>query len=86
MRFNYMKDIVLDDGIPTKFISYILELYFIYYGFSKFINEQVQLVHIREPLVAIFTHGTGHAILGGSTPVAAEKHQELLTSERRKME
>jgi hypothetical protein len=28
-RFDYMKDVVLDERIPTKFISYISELYFI---------------------------------------------------------
>jgi hypothetical protein len=27
-RIAYIKDVVLCDGIPTKFISYILELYF----------------------------------------------------------
>jgi hypothetical protein len=83
MRFDCMKDVVLDDGIPAKFISYISELYFLCYGFSKFMNEQVQLVHIREPLAASFMHGAGHAALGGSTPVAAEKHRELLTRGRK---
>jgi hypothetical protein len=28
-RFDYMKDVVLDEGIPIKFISYISQLYFI---------------------------------------------------------
>jgi hypothetical protein len=59
MRFDCMKDVVLDNGIPSKFISYISELYFLCYGFSKFMNEQVQVVHIREPLAASFTHGAG---------------------------
>jgi hypothetical protein len=36
-RFDYMKDVVLDEGIPTKFTSYFSELYFISYGFSNFI-------------------------------------------------
>jgi hypothetical protein len=81
-----MKDVILYEGILAKFILYISELYFICYGFSIFMNEQVQLVHIREPLAASFMHGAGHAALGGSTPVAVERHQELLTSRRRKME
>jgi hypothetical protein len=54
-----MKDVILYEGILAKFILYISELYFICYGFSKFMNEQVQLVHIREPLAASFTHGAG---------------------------
>jgi hypothetical protein len=81
-----MKDVILYEGILAKFILYIFELYFICYGFSIFMNEQVQLVRIRELLAASFTHGAGHAALGGSTPVAVERHQELLTSWRRKME
>jgi hypothetical protein len=81
-----MKDVILYEGILAKFILYISELYFIFYGFSIFMNEQVQLVHIREPLAASFTHGAWHAALGGSTLVAVERHQELLTNRRRKME
>jgi hypothetical protein len=42
-RFDYMKDVDLDEGISTKFISYYLEQYFIYYGFLKFMKRQVQL-------------------------------------------
>jgi hypothetical protein len=38
----YMKDVVLYEGISTKFILYFLELYFILYGFSKFMNQQIQ--------------------------------------------
>jgi hypothetical protein len=60
-----MKDVILYEGILAKFILYISELYFICYGFSIFMNEQVQLVHIREPLAASFTHGAGHAALRG---------------------
>jgi hypothetical protein len=37
-----MKDVVLYEAVPTKFISYFLELYYIYYGFLKFMNGQVQ--------------------------------------------
>jgi hypothetical protein len=37
-----MKDVVLYEAVPTKFISYFLKLYYIYYGFSKFMNGQVQ--------------------------------------------
>jgi hypothetical protein len=81
-----MKDVILYERILAKFILYISKLYFICYEFSKFMNEQVQLVHIREPLAASFRHSAGHAALGGSTPVTAERHQELLTSRRRKME
>jgi hypothetical protein len=54
-----MKDVILYEGILAKFILHISELYFICYRFSKFMNEQVQLVHIREPLAASFTHGAG---------------------------
>jgi hypothetical protein len=38
-----MKDVSLYEVVPTKFISLFLELYFIFYEFSKFLNELVQL-------------------------------------------
>jgi hypothetical protein len=38
-----MKDVVLDEGIPTKFLSYFWQLYFIWYEFSKVVNRQVKL-------------------------------------------
>jgi hypothetical protein len=37
-RIAYMKYVVLYEGIPTKFISYFLQLYFICYKFSNFRN------------------------------------------------
>jgi hypothetical protein len=37
-RIVYMKDIVLYKGIPTKFISYFLQLYFICYKVTNFRN------------------------------------------------
>jgi hypothetical protein len=37
-----MKGVVLSETISTKFIIYFLELYFIWYGFSKFLNVRVQ--------------------------------------------
>jgi hypothetical protein len=37
-RFNYMKDIVLDEAVPTKFNLYFSYLYFIFYKFSNFMN------------------------------------------------
>jgi hypothetical protein len=36
-----MKDVVLYESVPTKFDSYFSDLYFIFYEFSNFINEQV---------------------------------------------
>jgi hypothetical protein len=36
-----MKDVVLDEGIPTNLISYFFELLFIFDGLSKFTNGQV---------------------------------------------
>jgi hypothetical protein len=35
-RIDYMKDIVLYEVIPTKFVSYFSQLYCIWYKFSKF--------------------------------------------------
>jgi hypothetical protein len=37
-----MKDVVLYEGVPTKFVLSFLELYFIFYEFSNFRNVQVQ--------------------------------------------
>jgi hypothetical protein len=36
-----MKDVVLDEEIPTNLISYFFELLFIFDGLSKFTNGQV---------------------------------------------
>jgi hypothetical protein len=33
-----MKDVVSDEGIPTKLNSYFSDLYFIFYKFSNFKN------------------------------------------------
>jgi hypothetical protein len=41
-RIAYMKDVVLYEGIPTKFILYIYGLYFIWYEFLNSRNELVQ--------------------------------------------
>jgi hypothetical protein len=40
-RIAYMKDVVLYEVVPTKFDSYFSDLYFIFYEFSNFMNEQV---------------------------------------------
>jgi hypothetical protein len=40
-RIDYMKDVVLYEGIPTKLNSYFYDLYFIFYEFSNFMNRQV---------------------------------------------
>jgi hypothetical protein len=40
-KIAYMKDVVSDGGIPTKLNSYFSDLYFIFYKFSNFKNEQV---------------------------------------------
>jgi hypothetical protein len=48
-RIDYMKDVVIDERIPIKFISCFSELYFILYEFLKFRNEQI---HNK-------THGVG---------------------------
>jgi hypothetical protein len=40
-RFDYMKDVVLYEGVPTKFVSSVLELYCIFDEFSNFMNGQV---------------------------------------------
>jgi hypothetical protein len=37
-RFDYIKDVVLDKGNPTKLNLYFSELYFICYRFSNFMN------------------------------------------------
>jgi hypothetical protein len=39
-RISYIKDIVLYEGISTKFVSCFSKFYFISYGFSKFVNEE----------------------------------------------
>jgi hypothetical protein len=36
-----MKDEFLDEGIATNLTSYFSDLYFIYYGFYKCMNEHV---------------------------------------------
>jgi hypothetical protein len=38
---SYMKDVVPNEGIPTKLNSYFSDLYFIFYKFSNFKTEQV---------------------------------------------
>jgi hypothetical protein len=40
-RIAYMKDVVPDEGIPTKLYLYFSDLYFIFYEFSNFMNGQV---------------------------------------------
>jgi hypothetical protein len=37
-----MKDVVLYESVPTKFVSPFLELYFIFYEFSILRNKLVQ--------------------------------------------
>jgi hypothetical protein len=41
-RISHMKDVVLYETVPIKFVSSFLELYFIFYEFSNFRNVQVQ--------------------------------------------
>jgi hypothetical protein len=41
-----MKDVVLDEWIPTKLNLYFCELYFIFYGFFNLKNQQVQLTFV----------------------------------------
>jgi hypothetical protein len=36
-----MKDVVLYEAVPTKFVSSFLELYCIFYEFLNFMNGQV---------------------------------------------
>jgi hypothetical protein len=40
-RIACMKDVVTYEGIPSKLNSYFSDLYFIFYGFSNFMNGQV---------------------------------------------
>jgi hypothetical protein len=44
-RIIYMKDVVLYEAVPTKFVLSFLELYFIFYEFSNFKNVQVYKEH-----------------------------------------
>jgi hypothetical protein len=41
-RIYWMKDVVLYESVPTKFVSPFLELYFIFYEFSILRNKLVQ--------------------------------------------
>jgi hypothetical protein len=53
-RFDYMKDEVLDERIPTNLTSYFSDLYIICYEFSKMKNGQVQTTKAACSLL----HGT----------------------------
>jgi hypothetical protein len=37
-KIDYMKDVVPDEGIPTKLNSYFSDFYFIFYKFSNIKN------------------------------------------------
>jgi hypothetical protein len=46
-RISYIKDVVLYEAVPKKFVSSFLELYCIFYEFSNFMNEWTS-VKLRE--------------------------------------
>jgi hypothetical protein len=55
-----MKDVVLFEALPTKFISSFLELYFIFYEFLNFRNVQLYKEHQLRCLAGTrVCHGRG---------------------------
>jgi hypothetical protein len=76
-ELTYMKDVSLYEVVPTKFISLFLELYFIFYEFSKFLNELVQLkvAKLADSFLLPFLklYGHGHA---GSTSTERKMKRE----------
>jgi hypothetical protein len=70
-RIAYMKDEVLYEVVPTKFDSYFSDLYFIFYEFSNFMNEQVYKNTTVTPLRSmqwVVAHRSGKQ--GGNRQVA----------------
>jgi hypothetical protein len=56
-----MKNVVLYERIPTKFISYFLQLYFIYNKFSNFRNVYMYRCIDKEVSFVVFLHEHGWA-------------------------
>jgi hypothetical protein len=52
-----MKDVVIYEGISTKFISYFFKFYFIWYEFSKFVNRKYKTWKIVSSSLAISSPG-----------------------------
>jgi hypothetical protein len=60
-----MKDLVLYETVPTKFVSSFLELYFIFYEFSNFRNVSANMTAgTLASLPSQHGHGAGWLLHG----------------------
>jgi hypothetical protein len=74
-RFEYMKSVVLDEAVPTKFNLYFSGLYFIFYEFSNFMNGKSVQKHYNDSSSLPKTEDTKQ--LGGINFLGAERERKI---------